>query len=440
MLVRFQGVSRLLWLVALSVAPGVLFAGELTGIRLSSGPLSTRIVLDLDRAASHRLFELTDPNRIVIDLPGVSASSDLRLPVPKGRVRSVRTGAQPNGELRVVLDLTGAAESKSFLLSPEGGAGHRLVIDLSDRSESHGSRITADGYTGRDVVIVIDAGHGGSDPGAVGRDGLREKDVTLDIARRFATLVEQTPGMRPVLVRSSDTKVALEDRPKRAREAQADFFISIHADAIDDRRVRGATVYSIEDGRAAREQNAMLADREHAADLIGGINISEQDETIARVLLNLSQEVSISNSIIAGDRMIEQLSKVTSMLRGSVQEKSLAVLTSPDIPSLLVETGFVSNARDEAQLRDPAFRDTLARALFAGMLDYYRVNAPSDSYLARNPPAEPRGPIRHVIARGETLSEIAERYRISLRELRRSNEIRGDVIRIGQVLTIPTTG
>jgi N-acetylmuramoyl-L-alanine amidase len=115
-------------------------------------------------------------------------------------------------------------------------------------------------------------------------------------------------------------------------------------------------------------------------------------------------------------------------------------LTSPDIPSLLVETGFVSNARDEAQLRDPAFRDTLARALFAGMLDYYRVNAPSDSYLARNPPAEPRGPIRHVIARGETLSEIAERYRISLRELRRSNEIRGDVIRIGQVLTIPTTG
>jgi N-acetylmuramoyl-L-alanine amidase len=429
-----------LWLVALSVVPGVPVAGELIGIRLSSGPFSTRIVLDLDRAASHKLFELTDPNRIVIDLPGISASSALRLPVPKGRVRSVRTGAQEGGELRVVLDLTAASNSKSFLLPPEGGAGHRLVIDLSDRTGSNAARTATDRYTGRDVVIVIDAGHGGSDPGAIGSRGLREKDVTLDIAKRFANLVDQAPGMRPVLVRSNDSKVELEDRLKTAREARADFFISIHADALSDSRVRGATVYSIADQRAVREQNRFLADRGNTAELIGGVNISDQDETIARVLLNLSQEVSISNSIIAGDRMVDQLSRVTSMLRPSVQEKSLKVLTSPDIPSLLIETAFISNSRDEAQLNEPAFRDTLARALFAGMLDYYRVNAPSDSYLARNPPPELRVPIRHVIASGETLSEIAERYRISLRELRRMNEISGDVIRIGQVLTIPTTG
>jgi N-acetylmuramoyl-L-alanine amidase len=407
---------------------------------LSSGPFSTRIVLDLDRAASHKLFELADPNRIVIDLPGMAASSALRLPVPKGRVRSVRTGAQPGGELRVVLDLTAASDSKTFLLPPEGGAGHRLVIDLSDRSEASAPRTASDSYTGRDVVIVIDAGHGGSDPGAIGAGGLREKDVTLDIARRFAKLVEDAPGMRPVLIRSGDTDVALADRPRRAREAKADFFISIHADAIADRRVNGATVYSILDERAAREQNRFLADRKNTAEMIGGVNISDQDESVARVLLNLSQEISISNSIIAGDRMIAQLSRVRTMLRPSVQEKSLKVLTSPDIPSLLIETGFISNSRDEGQLKDAAFRDVLARAIFAGMLDYYRDNPPRDSFLARNPPPEQRAPIRHVIARGETLSEIAERYRISLRELRRTNEINGDVIRIGQVLTIPTTG
>jgi N-acetylmuramoyl-L-alanine amidase len=184
----------------------------------------------------------------------------------------------------------------------------------------------------------------------------------------------------------------------------------------------------------------VLAHRQNAAEMIGGVNISDQDESVARVLLNLAQEISISNSIIAGDRMISQLSRVTSMLRPGVQEKSLKVLTSPDIPSLLIETGFVSNSGDAARLKDPAFRDSLARAIFAGMLDYYRDNPPRDSYLARNPPPVQQGPIRHVIARGETLSEIAERYRISLRELRRMNEIRGDVIRIGQVLTIPTTG
>jgi N-acetylmuramoyl-L-alanine amidase len=440
MLMGFQRLSRLFWFVALTMAPGLLFAGELTGIRLSSGPLATRIVLDLDQPASHRLFELTDPNRIVIDLPGVAASSALRLPVPKGRVRSVRTGVRSGGELRVVLDLTAAADSKSFLLPPEGNSGHRLVIDLSERSALRESRIEAAAYTGRDVVIVIDAGHGGWEPGAIGKSGLKEKDVTLDIARRFAALVEQSPGFRPVLVRSNDTYVDLKDRPQMARAAQADFFISFHADANVDRGVRGATVYSIEDDRAVREQNALLADRQNAAYQIGGINLSEQEETIARVLLNLQQEVSISNSIIAGERMIEQLSRVTTMLRGTVQEKSLKVLTSPDIPSLLVETGFISNARDEALLKDPAFRDTLARALFAGLLDYYRNNPPPDSYLARNPPSAPRGPIRHVITRGETLSEIAERYRISLRELQRTNQIRGDVIRIGQVLTIPTTG
>lgn len=440
MFVGFQSLRRLFWLVALGIAPGMLSAGELTGVRLSSGPLSTRIVLDLDHAASHSLFELNDPSRIVIDLPHTDASSSLRLPVPKGRVRSVRTGARPGGELRVVLDLTGPAASKSFLLAPDGEFGHRLVVDLSEPDATDTPRrVLTEQYTGRDIIVVIDAGHGGKDTGALGRSGLREKDVTLDIAKRLAALVQQTTGFTPVLVRHDDTYVTLDDRLNIARRAQADFFISIHADANRDRGLRGATVYSIESKRAAYEQRERLADRANAADLIGGVSISDKDEMLARVLLDLSQKASMSNSLTAGNYMIEHLSRITSIRKAAVQEGSYAVLTSPDIPSLLVETAFVSNSRDEDSLRDPAFRNLIARALFGALIDYYRSNAPPESFVARNPPPAQQAPIRHVIARGETLSEIAERYRISLRELRRANEISGDVIRIGQVLTIPRT-
>jgi len=439
--VGIQRLRCLFWLVALSIAPGIMFAGELTGIRLASGPIATRIVLDLDQTSSHRLFTLTDPNRVVIDLAQTAADSALRLPEPKGLVRSVRTGVRQGGEMRVVLDLTAPADSRTFMLEPDGAFGHRLVIDLSaPATDSRGARVATDEYTARDVVVVIDAGHGGHDPGTLGRSGVREKDLVLDIARRLAALVDQAPGLRPVLVRPDDTFVALDDRLNIARAARADFFISIHADANVDRSVKGATVFSVESRRAAAEQNERLADRENAADLIGGVSISDKDETLARVLLDLSQKATMSNSIIAGNSMIHQLSRITSIRKDTVQEGNYAVLTSPDIPSLLVETAFVSNSREEASLRDPAFRSRIARALFSGLLDYYRTNSPPDSYLARNPPPEQLDPIRHVISGGETLSGIAQQYRISLRELRRTNEIRGDVIRIGQVLTIPTTG
>jgi N-acetylmuramoyl-L-alanine amidase len=438
MLVGFQRLTRLSWLVALSILPGTLFAGELTGIRLSSGPLATRIVLDLDAAASHSLFELTDPNRVVIDLPGVAASSSLHLPVPKGRVRSVRTGVRANGELRVVLDLNEPADSKSFMLEPEGPLGHRLVIDLSDRSQSSRPRtILSDVYTARDVVVVIDPGHGGHDPGANGF-GVREKDVVLEISKRLAELVNREPGLNAVLVRDDDRYVEFEDRLRIARDARADLFLSIHADAVDDSRVRGATVYSIGDRRAANERANRVADRENSEPLIGGVKLSEMDDSLAQVLLRLSQDVSISKSITAGESFIEQLSRVTAVRKTTVDQGSFIVLTSPDIPSVLIETAYLTNRNDANNLKDPTFQNVIAHALLNGIRDYYRTNAPSDAYLARNPPPAQQGPIRHVIARGETLSEIAERYRISLRELRRSNELRGDVIRIGQVLTIPT--
>ena len=441
MAVGFQRLRPFSLLVALSIAPGLLFAGELTGIRLSSSPLSTRIVLDLNQAASHRLFELNDPNRIVVDLPQTSAAASLRLPVPKGRVSAVRTGLRPGGELRVVIDLTAQAASKSFLLEAENGSGHRLVIDLTEpaRAASVSRRITEQ-YTGRDLVVAIDAGHGGHDPGTSGRNGTKEKEIVLQIARRLASLVNEQRGLKAVLIRDSDRYVYLKDRLQVAHEVQADLFISIHADSNPNRKVEGATVYSIQTGRAASETAKRLADRENAGELIGGIRLADEDAVLARVLLELSQNISISKSIAFGERVIDRLASVTTMHKTTVEQGNFIVLTSPDIPSVLIETAFLSNPREESNLRDSTYQQVLAQAMFAGILDYFRTNSPSDSYLAHNPPLEQRTPIRHVISRGETLSQIAERYRISLRELRRSNAINGDVIRIGQVLTIPTTG
>jgi N-acetylmuramoyl-L-alanine amidase len=439
MSVGFQGLRQVCCVTALSLVPGMLFAGELMGIRLASGPVSTQVILDLDQATPHRVFELKDPERLVVDLPATTASDKLRMPVPKGRVRSVRTGTRPDGELRVVFDLTGDAALKSFPLAPEGGFGHRVVVELTEPvADKTPPKRTVDAYTGRDVVVVIDAGHGGHDPGTSGRRGVVEKDVTLQIAKRLATLIGDTRGFEPVLVRDSDRYVSLPDRLRIAHEAAADLFISIHADSNRDPKVHGATVYTIKTARALSETAKRLADRENGAELLGGVNLAEQSDVIARMLLEGAQNWSIEKSEAVGEHVVDRLSQVTTMLRPRAEEKSLGVLISPDIPSVLVETAFLSNPTEEARLRQATFQQTIAQALFAGIVDYCRTDCPRDSYLAHNPPPEPHGPIRHMIARGETLSEIAERYRVSLRELRRANEIKGDVIRIGQVLTIPT--
>lgn len=437
----FQRLRRFSWVIALSIATGTLSAGELTGIRLTSDPAATRIVLDLSHAPGYRLFELANPSRIVIDLPDTAATSSLQLPVPKGMVRSVRTGAREGGELRVVLDLSGNADPNSFILPPEGSAGHRLVVDLTTRApDAAPVRRIVQADTNRELVIVVDAGHGGRDPGATGPHGVREKDVVLQIARRLATFIEEQPGLKAVLVRDDDRFVALNDRLRIAREAKADLFISIHADALARGSAEGATIFALDLNRASSEAARLLADRENAADLVGGLSISNQSDVLARVLIDLSQDVAISKSIDAGHSVIDRLSSVTTMRKTTVESGNFLVLTSPDIPSVFVESAYISNPREESNLRDPAFQTVFAHALFAGILDYFRDHPTPGTWLANNPPPVVAPPIRHTIARGETLSEIAERYRISLRDLRRTNQISGDVIRIGQVLTIPTTG
>ena len=437
---------RLVVVGAMLCPAGAALAAAINGVRVWSGPESTRVVFELSGPLEHRVFALADPERVVIDLPNASLARVLTLPEAKGVVTALRTGNRPGGEIRIVLELKQNAKPKTFLLAPNEQYGHRLVVDLMPPAAAAVVRrapaptpapqvAAAAPARGRDLVVAIDAGHGGQDPGASGRNGAREKDVVLAIARRLAAEIDQQRGMRAVLIRTGDYFVSHRRRMQIAHEAQADFFVSIHADAYRDSGAKGATVYVLSNKGASDEAAQLLAQRENASDLLGGVSLADKDQLLARVLLDLSQNAALSASMAAGQRLIKQMATVTPMRRMQVQQAPFLVLKSPDIPSVLVETAYISNPREEAALRSPAHQAALARALRAGIVDYFIANPPPGSYLALN--RQTPGATRHVIARGETLSGIAERYRVSTSSLRRSNSLKSDQIRAGQVLTIP---
>jgi len=417
-------------------------AAEVEGVRLWAGPEGTRVVLDLSRPAEHRLFTLADPHRVVIDISGSALASGTRLPSGDGPVRGVRSARQGDGTLRVVLDLADRVQASSFLLPPNETYGHRLVIDLGNGNGNGRKpvrRARADDGRGRDLVIAIDAGHGGEDPGAIGRGGTREKDVVLAIARELAKLVEDEPGMRPVLIRDGDYFIPLRGRIERARAAEADLFLSIHADAYFNQNARGATVYMLSQGGASDEVARRVAERENAADLVGGVRLSDKDDMLASVLLDLSQTAALSVGASVGQQVINEMGRVTRMRRDSVQRAPFVVLKSPDIPSLLVETAYISNPEEERGLSDRAHQRRLARAMLNGVRSYFHENPPSDTYIARMRERGLSEPGRYVVSRGDTLSGIANRYNVSLGALRNENNLADDSIRVGQVLTIPAS-
>jgi N-acetylmuramoyl-L-alanine amidase len=439
---------------ALLMGASLASAAAVNGVRVWSGPEGTRVVFELSGPVEHRVFALAGPDRLVVDLPRSTATASLSLPEPKGILASVRTGARDNGELRVVLELTRAAKAKTFLLAPSEQNGHRLVVDLTESETPPVVRrapAPPAAVVGRDIVIAVDAGHGGVDPGASGRNGAREKDVVLAIARKLAAEIDAQPGMKAVLVRTGDYFVPHRKRMEIAHAARADLFVSIHADSYRDANAKGSTIYVLSDKGATDEAAALLAQRENASDLIGGVSLGDGDPMLARVLLDLSQNAALSASIAAGQRLIKRMAGVTAMRRMQVQQAPFLVLKSPDIPSVLVETAYISNPREEASLRSAKYQAMLAQAIREGIVDYFVANPPEGSRFAAHPAATlraapaprktpapaPRAPVRHTIARGETLSGIAERYRVSTAVLRRSNSLKSDAIRVGQVLTIP---
>lgn len=413
---------------------------EVNGLRVWASPDSTRVVLDLSRPVRYQMFTLDGPDRVVLDLEDATLDpSHQGPPGPAGLVRAVRTGSQPGGTLRVVLDLTGHVQAKSFLTPPNQAYGDRLVVDLTSNTAPRPIVAPHAPSGQRDLVIAVDAGHGGEDPGAIGKYGTREKDVALKIARLLAQRINQEPGMRAVMTRSGDYYVPFRERLRRARAAQADLFISIHADAFVNRSARGSSVYILSQGRASSEAARWLADRENAADLVGGVSLDDKPDVLASVLLNLSQDAVIGASQKAAARVLQQLDKVGELKKTEVQHASLIVLTSPDIPSMLVETAYISNPEEEKRLRSPAYQEKLAAAIEDGVHQYFYDSPPPGTRVAQLAARERGQPLRHVVAAGESLSELAGRYSVSVETLQRVNNLSGDSLVAGTVIEIPTS-
>ncbi len=432
---------RITWLLLLItlLSAGAAAAATVENVRIWAENDKTRVVLDLSKSAKHKIITLRGPDRLVIDLSDSRLASGLTsMPAGAGAVRAIRTGVRSGGELRVVLDLNQAVRSRSFTAGPNQKYGDRLVIDLHRTGNLQAVKRASENMNpGRDIVIAIDPGHGGHDPGAIGRAKTREKDVALSISKELARQINAERGMKAVLVRRGDYYVDHRKRTDIARRSKADLFVSIHADAVDDPRARGASVYALSNKGASDEEARLLAERENAAVRVGGVSISDKDPVLAEVLLDLSQNASLSASLDVGNKVARELGRIGRMHRKTVQQAGFLVLKSPDMPSILVETAFISNPEEEKRLINRKHQANLANAIHAGVRNYFYTNPPPDTLIAADVRKSPTRQVKHVIARGDTLSEIAERYNVSATAIRRANRLSNDNIRIGQTLNIP---
>jgi N-acetylmuramoyl-L-alanine amidase len=409
---------------------------ELENVRIWAAPDNTRIVFDISNRVDHKLEKLSDPHRVVLDIQNARLKNSPAQPIAADKyLNEVRSATRNTNDLRVVLDLKTDARIKSFLLPPNQQYGHRLVVDLFSADEQEEIQTASINRTPgalRDVVLAIDPGHGGDDPGARGPSGMYEKAIVLQISKRLADMINKERGMRAVLTREDDYFLPLRKRMQIARQHKADLFISIHADAFKDPRVNGSSVYILSQRGASSEAARWLAERENASDLIGGVNLDVNDNMLASVLLDLSQTASLEMSIDVADRVLTGLKGIGKVHKRQVQSAGFAVLKSPDVPSILVETAYISNPEEERKLRDSNYQRKLAGAILQGLRSYFNEYAPEGTLLANNVTR------KHVITRGDTLSAIAQQYRISMQRLREHNNLKTDAIRIGQVLSIPS--
>jgi N-acetylmuramoyl-L-alanine amidase len=431
-------VSLLVWLSLLIAAPA-LANRQVEGVRMHEAPDYTRVVFDISGPVEYDLFTLDNPRRVVIDLRDTRARPgfDPALSNSGGaRVTAVR--AAPRGSAyRVVLDLARAVDPKTFKLDPVAPYGHRLVVDLYASTPQQSASVAPREETRRDVIIAIDPGHGGEDPGAIGPGRIFEKQVVLDISRRLARHIDAMPGYRAVLVRDGDYYVALRDRIRIAREQRADLFISVHADAFKIPSVSGASVYTLSNRGATSETARWLAEKENRSDLIGGVGdvtLGDKDDVLAHVLLDLSMDANRSASFEAGASMLAELSRVTKLHKRGVEQAGFVVLKAPDVPSILVETGYISNPAEARRLNTVEYQEQLAKALASGVRSHMEKHAPPGTLVAWQ---RSQGDLEYTIERGDTLSDIAVRYGISANRIREVNGLRGNVIRAGQTIVIP---
>ncbi|MBY6187658.1 N-acetylmuramoyl-L-alanine amidase [Marinobacter hydrocarbonoclasticus] len=431
--------KKLSWMMAgvmgliLTLMAGPAMANQLERIRISHSPEKTRVVLDMAAKPDYSAFRLTGPDRLVVDLKRTRLKADLSaLEKASPLIRRIRTSnPQGDGDLRLVLDLTQSASHKTSALGASGQGFHRLVLDLMPTSRSPA---TVAAEPGRNVVIAIDAGHGGKDPGSIGPSGTYEKDVVLPIAQRLKAKIDATPGFEAFLVREGDYFVSLDARSAKARKKRADLLVSIHADAFTSPQPRGASVWVLSLRRANSEMGRWLERDDKLSELRGiGEVISESsqdDPHLQRTFLDLARENSMMESQALAGNMLKEMGRITRLHKSKPQFASLAVLKSPDFPSLLVETGFISNPHEERQLKDPAHQRKMANALAVAIQSHFRSNPPRDSLLAQRQ--------THRVKSGESLSVIARRYQVSVTALKNANQLKSDTVRIGQELVIPT--
>lgn len=415
---------------------------QISGLRFWTDPENTRLVFDLSDKPEYQVRLAKDPNRLIVELHNAGLSKPLvQPPAAHPLLSRVRSIVSNKVDLRVEVALKAAVVPNTFTLPPNQIYGNRLVIDLSGANTAAASKpdakpaaktpaatkiaaannkkkmaakaeavavkggksedarrhnlqvstkssssptVTAKSAKSRskDIIVAIDAGHGGEDPGAHGQNGTEEKEVVFAIAKKLEKLLKNYPGIRPVMVRNGDYYVGLRKRVDIARDAKADLFISIHADAYKDNNIRGASVYTLSPRGASSEAARWLADSENASDLVGGVSLGGKDDVLASVLLDLSQTATQEASQGVAKRVLKNFSKISALRHGDVQKAGFVVLKSPDIPSLLVETAFISNPADEENLRSARYQKKVAQAIFSGILDYFQQNPPSGTRMA----------------------------------------------------------
>mgnify|MGYP003572776200 FL=1 len=423
----------------MSAVPFVARAAAATNvkdIRLSSHDGYLRLVFDLDKSVDHSIFTLNKPERIVLDLKNTKMVHGMVDRVrANSMIRRIRSGVQNNDDLRVVFDLQHEVKPRSFILGPSAKSGHRLVLDL--HTEKSNPAVTKETRPTkkqlRDVIIAIDAGHGGRDPGATGKNGTKEKTVTLQMAQRLQKKINQQKGMKAVLTRKNDRYMRLRDRIHKARDYHADMMISLHADSFPDPRARGSSIYALSVDGATSETAKLLAEKENAADMLfGDVNLAVEDEMVKEVLFDLSLTGNIQSSLDIGDEILKQIKHVNRVHKKQVQQAGFAVLKAPNIPSVLLEAAFISNPREEKNLKSSAHQKKVANAVSKGVANYFARKAPPGTWLSASA-------AEYKVRSGDTLDSIAKKYKTSIENLRARNAMYTSSLNAGQVLKIPVS-
>jgi len=420
-------------LIVGSLSPA--YGNSIDGVRVWPAPENTRVVFDLSNKPDYKFFSLKNPQRLVIDFKNSKNRVSFKnLLKNDKRIKRIRTSnPKSKGTTRLVLELADDYSLTVFPLAPAGQYGNRLVVDLHDKRMTNK---VADTITTskRDIVIAIVAGHGGEDPGSIGAKGTYEKRVTLKIAKKLAKLVDSQQGLKAVMIRTGDYYVPHNRKPELARKNKADLLISIHADAFTSSKPSGASVLVQSTRRANSEFTRWIANRQKESELLGGAGETikkTKDKNLAITLADMKKEYTMGSSYEFAEHVIKQMKKVTKLHKKKPEGLSLAVLKSSDIPSVLIETGFISNHREEKNLNSSSHQQKLAKAIFIAIDRFFTRYPPDGSLYAATKVKE------HKITRGESLSVVAQRYKISIRQLKTANNLKSNIVRIGQTLTIP---